>query len=376
MFTLLGSFLIFKLIDRKKLLIITGVLLLAIASTLPLAMQYVKFSKTQNASFGITDQAMFSSSVSDYVIPNNSTIIGKAYYKIFPHAQVNSYNLDSYSYHGLCLYVIAIVLFVFYFKKRKNKGYEKDFKLMSSLLILMIMGFVLSLGPLLKIRGDYIYGHGLGSNIFIAIPMPYLIIDKILPQLHFLRAIGRISVLVIFSLCILLGFLPKMVNSLKISKTKKLAAYSILLIAVLIELLPLHLVPMSKSIYSYNLNVPKIYSFISKNPKIDDIIVLQAEEYPSVPFWTARTETILWAGFDNRNTYNGYSGYTPPKYFSQYSSFVNFNQNTPTEMKNIGIKYVIIDKLLYSNKKDILSSSIQVFGNPLYQDDRYLLFKL
>jgi hypothetical protein len=374
--TLLGGMLICKLVRWRPVLIVSGIMLIAIIATLPLAKQYVQFSKTDKATFGIVDQTVYSSSVSDYFIPNSGTLIGKVYYHFRPGAQVNAYNLDSNSYQGIVLYVLAAGMLILTFIRRKHTDVDKKkYKNVVVYVAIALVGFVLSLGPLLKLKGDYTYA-ALGSGVKLAIPMPYILVDKLLPQLSFIRAIGRISVLCLFALCCLLASFAIYLESSSIKKRyKQLITASVILLAI-IELMPIHFVPMLNSRYAYNLTIPPVYKYIKSQKSIDDIIVLQAQNYPGVTIEFARPETVLWAGYDNKNVFNGYSGYTPPTYFTDYADFVNFSPNEIPKMKALGLRYVLVDTLLTKSKPNLLKNISQAFPNEVYHDSRYALFKI
>lgn len=371
------GYLIFKLINIKQALSVFGIMAVAALSTLPLALQFMRFSREAGATFSIKDQLLYQSSLIDYFLPHNGTILGKIFYSIFPGERQNAFNLDSFSYHGIILYFIAALLLVVVFMNRK-KGIEafKNFGKVATLIGVAIVGFILSLGPLLKIKGSYAYGSGV-EGVGLALPLPYLLIDKFLPQLTFIRAVGRWSVLVLFALCCLLAFAVYYASSKQWFKKYKIAILLVITIVVAVELMPTKMVTMSKNDYSYNLEVPEVYRFINQHPEINNIVVLRGDEdYPGAPIPIARAEDVLWAGYHNRNIYNGYSGYTPPEYFIQYARFKDFGPDAVPEMKSIGLKYVIVDKMLSTNRPNLASSVDKVIGNKLYEDERYSLHKL
>jgi len=376
------AFLIFKYANWRKLLVVLSVVILATLTTLPLAIQYVHFSKSTNATFNIQNQDVYSSSLADYLIPNNGTLLGKLYYSIRKDAQVNSYNPDSYSYHGVTMYVMAaaiIVLSFVYFRKSKKKELRKDHKLILMFGILAIVGFIVSLGPLLKIKGTDIYtDHSAGLNLVI--PLPYILVDKLLPQLSFIRAIGRASVLTLFGLACLLAFVPTYLSITKLRKRSVSLAIAVIIILVAIDILPAQRVPMSSDPANYHQTIPAAYKFIRNDKAINNYIVLAADnktDYSNVPYDSSISSELLWAGYDNKNMFNGTSGYIPSNYYSQYISFLNFNQQTESEILNMGIHYVVIDKqlsqehpTLISNAKALLSKSM------VYTDARYDIYKL
>lgn len=375
--TILGCLLLFRRVQWRRIAIVAIVIAVAAAATLPLALQYVHWSKTNGAKFSILDQTLYSSSVEDYFIPENGTIIGKAYYKLRPGTQVNAFNLDSFSYHGLVLYAIAAFLLVVAFRSRKYGNKEKRrYQDILMYTIIAVVGFVLSLGPLLMIKGRYVYGTVSGTNIQLAVIAPWMFIDKFLPQLDFIRGVGRISVLCEFALCCLLAYLAVHLTETSWSKkTKQLITLGVCLLAV-IELAPIHFVPIQHTKYAYNLDIPKVYQFIAHHKQVNDLIILQSENYYGVDFQFNVPETVMWAGYTNKNIFNGYSGYVPPEYQAQYDGFNNFVPRDASIMRRLGLRYVVVDKLLTTNKPHLLHDISEAFPQVVYHDNRYVIFKI
>lgn len=373
---LLAGFKLSRLINWKQFAAIAATVGLAGIVTLPLAKEYIRFSKANKAGFSITDQTLYSSSVADYFIPHSGTALGKIYTASKPYAQKEAYNLDSYSYHGVTLYVIGVgtVIYAFFLRK-KSKENLRNYKQIMSFLAMGVVGLLLSFGPLLKFKGSYLYGN-MNNGIKIAIPMPYLVIDKLLPQVSFIRAVGRISVLFLVFLCCALGYFALFLYRSKLSPRRRNVVSFLVCALIIFELAPLHLVTLSKNAYAYNFKIPAVYTYIKSNPDVDDIIILQAQDYPGATFDVARAEDVLWSGYHNKNIYNGYSGYTPPEYFNQLSDLVNFDQKDIAKMQKLGIRYVLVDKQLMRNKPEAVNAARQLLSQKKYEDARYILFKL
>lgn len=373
---LIGGMFVAKLIKPRVALMLGVITILAVISTLPLAKGYVHFSKENQATFDIGQQITYSSSLADYVIPNQGTLLGKAYYHLKPHAQVNSYNPDSYSYHGIVLYAMAICVGVIAFlRRKKGKEGKARYRLALVFIAMGVVGFVMSLGPVLKLKAGYSYAD-MADGLKLVIPLPYLLVDKLLPQLSFIRAIGRASVILLFALCCLLALFPVYAAKERFYQTRKRLIAGVVVLLVVVELMPVHTLPMVKADYSHY-TIPKVYSFIKSRDDINDLIVLSADkDYPGAPIPTARAEQVLWAGYDNKNVFNGYSGYTPPKYFTQYDDFVDFHPDDVAKMKALGLRYVLVDKQLSSSKPDLARDVAAALPHKVYEDKRYALFKV
>lgn len=373
--TALASLAVFKSVKPRFIAAIFGVISLAVLSTLPLALKYVQFSRLNNAKFSIIDQIEYASSLVDYLIPQLGTLFGELVRH--PGAHINVINPDSISYHGLILYAIALFLGISVVKRHRTvpRSSDRHSALIITFLFIAFTGFAISLGPYLKVFDStrYVLPNGFAFQI----PMPYLLFDKVLPQLSFIRAIGRASVLVLFSLCCLLALLPRQLNKEKMPKNKQTWVIGMVIGMIMFELMPLHYVRMSKEAYAHNLSIPAVYGYMQAHKEIDNYIVLHADEdYPNAPWRVAEPEHAMWAGYINRSVFNGYSGYFPPQYDLDLRYFNSLTPDAVSKMKQDGLKYVLIDKQLSQSDPDFIEKARELWPERIYQDDRYELFKL
>ena len=377
---LLAGLLLFKLEKWRIVLEIFLVVCAATLSTYPLAKSYVKFSKSNDANFSIESQAQYSSSLLDYVTPNKGTLLGDLTYKISPSSHINSYDSDSYSYYGMTLYAVSIGVLVLAFKQRK-KGIRalKKYKMLLIFTAIGIVGFIISFGPLLKIRGSYFYSFS-ADGLKYVIPAPYILVDKLLPQLSFMRALGRSGVLLLFSLCCMLAFAPASAKKVGIYMRHKRLINVGVLALIVFELLPFHLVPMRTTSYDYNLSIPPVYKFIKTHNNVNNIIILAADfDYPkagAIP--VELPEETMWSGYHNKNIFNGYSGYLPPDYYPQYYNFLDFRSAVVPLLKQADLRYVLVDKQLSTANPGLANQISSVLGpnHTVYNDSRYVLFKV
>lgn len=366
---------ILKKVDTKSLLKAGATIVVAVASTFPLAIEYIQFSKSSGAAFSLMDQVKYSASLKDYLIPYQGTILGKAYYHFLPEAQRNAYNPDSFSYIGIGMILLILTTLFLLYRFRKIASYKNHWKLIAPLMGAGLIAFILSLGPLLKIDGKALDYTDPVTGIKVLFPLPYILVDRFLPQLSFIRAVGRFSIIVLFVACCLLALLPKLWSDAKLKRIKTVSIVATLF--VVIELLPIHQVIMAKESYNYNFNIPAVYKYIKKDGSIKNFIVLASDpDYPRAPIPVARAEWVLWAGYHNKNIFNGYSGYTPKNYFDQYGNFLDFDQADINEMKRIGLDHVLVDKELSKNDPRTEAGTRKLLGNPEYEDRRYVLYKL
>lgn len=364
--TIISLAALLRLAKLKTLIIVSSVVLLATISTLPLAIQYINFSKQGKAVYTLQEKMANSASLLDYVVPTDNSAFGKIINNNHPYA------VTTQSYAGYSLVILFIISIVI---GLKNKVLTRDIKKITLILIaIAAIGFLNSLGPLLKINHSYQY---MLSGLNVSIPLPFIFIHKYVPQLGFLRGLARANILLMFALTTSLAVFWYVTRNWSLQHGKKLLINFAVGFILAFDLFPLHMYQLDTNPHSINTGIPPLYVYIKDHPEIDNLIMLQAEDYPKVNFWFARTENVLWSGYHNRNIYNGYSGYTPPNYDSQYSDFVNLDPSDPAKMRSIGLKYVIVDYELYTNKPEVTRVIKQILGpSPVYKDTRYSMYKL
>lgn len=374
---MLLGLLLTKICRPKELVPIILAIVFSIIATLPLAKEYMRFSKQNDASFSVADQAYYASSVADYFIPYQGTLSGMMYDTIAPpNARRIPYSADGNSYHGIFLYAIAaLILGAILLKKR-----IKISKPLRSWILVWaavgVTGLVMSLGPMLKVGGSHIYGS-LDDGTGLAMPLPYMLLDFAFPQIMFIRAVERWGVLVLLALCIMIAYLPAMIVKYKPLNKRRGLVFGLLVAFSVFELMPTHLAYMSSSSRSYELQIPEVYKYIKSQPEIDNILILTSDTtYPEAGEPFVRTEWVLWAGFHNRNIFNGYSGFEPKGYQADMLEFRSLNPASIEKMKMYDLRYVLVDKDLTRADPQIVERARQKFGKTIYKDDRYELFKI
>jgi len=378
---IIGMFVLFVLITDKKIrkrsLLLIAATIIAIATTLPLAKDYIRFSKANNATFSIDNQITYSASVEDYFLPHQNTLFGTLFYKLQPHVHRNGYNQDNYSYSGITLYVVMGLCLSELFRKKRNPARQSGIQYYILLSGIFLAGFIISIGPALKISRESIY-HLQSTNFIIA--APYLLVDKLLPQLSFMRALGRASVIVLFALCCFLALF-----AIQLLSHKQFQHNRRLLTIVLVGLIGLDLLPLSLATNPFHhisprdvrFSIPAVYQYIKADKSIDNLVVIRSDkDYPDAALPTALPEDILWAGYHNKNIFNGYSGYYPTEYQSTLQGFIDLQPGTVEKMKGLGLKYVILDKQLSTGHPNFEDEMTLIFSKKVYEDKRYDLFKI
>lgn len=383
----LGAFLLFgllfKYLNFKQFIILSSVVIFACLSTLPLALEYVKFSKNNNANFGLADQQLYASRIADYGIPQSGTVEGKLVRENIVKIKKNSYNPDSVSYHGFVLYLVFVGLLILAFLKRKSKSLKTSNKQVALFGAMGLAGLIVSLGPVLQITGNPVTYIDPIHGTKVVFALPYILVDKFAPQLSFIRAIGRASIVLLFALCAIVALLPIYLNAIRRLKKYKNYMYVLVVGLIIFELMPLSLLPLSKNPYSYNLEIPHVYKYIAAQNDLDNIIILASDyAYPGLGQRSSGVprapvfEQILWAGYHNKNIYNGYSGYFPENYASNYDDFLDFKPDDIAKLKEKNLRYILVDKFLSSTDPDLNKNVQSILSDKVYEDDRYALYKI
>jgi hypothetical protein len=138
--------------------------------------------------------------------------------------------------------------------------------------------------------------------------------------------------------------------------------------------------PMRGEPYSYNLSIPAIHKFIKNNDQVDNIIFMSGDyDYPGaggIPFWLP--EVTMWAGYHNKNVFNGYSGYLPPDYYPTYWDFLDFKADDVAKLQEKDLRYVAVDKQNSTTNPGLANQVTTILGpdNIVYQDQRYVLVRV
>ncbi len=362
---------------RRRGLLLLATTLFALACTLPLALEYSRFSKSKNANFSIASQVEFSASVNDYVLPYQESPFGSLYYQIHQNSKRNSYNPDSFSYAGITLY--SILVFCVGAALFSSKSFFVKNKQLCVLLgIVAVTGIVLSLGPIVKYGSHSSFAI---NGVRLAIPAPYILVDLFIPQLSFIRAIGRAAVIPLFALCCLLAiFAGYLMNESKLKSKQKMFFGSLIVLIVSFDLLPIQTL-LTRPFKQIDTNqvqytIPQVYKFINANRDVNNIVIVRTQkDYPYAGIPVAQTEDTLWAGYHNRNIFNGYSGYEPADYKEQLQDFTDLDHDDKDKMHQLGLQYYLIHEELSQNS-GLVNKANEVFGKPIFKDSKYSLYKI
>lgn len=207
--------------------------------------------------------------------------------------------------------------------------------------VIALIGLVLSFGP------ERPFSFGPFHTGYITLPYAYLY--NVFPLLQILRVPARFSIVFILGLSVLAGY--------GAAKAKRLILF-LMVIAFLFEIWqrpsPLIKIP------TYA-NVPLIYQWLKKQPNVKAIIELPIGkiEEGTIPIekqvtlryedvnedspLVAETYRVYFAGFHNKKTVNGYSGYVPQSYQDAIANMASFPSSASINyLRSQGVSHIVV----------------------------------
>lgn len=287
-----------------KNIIIHGSIVLLTFSILsgPFVLKYIQIKQNYNVIRSPEEYILYSAHLTDYLFTS--------YYNSFISStnlinHWNSYNRhligESGSFPGIVLLGLGIIGLTAI--KKNKKSFSISIKLSfyaTYFLVLLIIGFMFSLGPRLNVNG-----------IYVGIPLPYYVILKFLPLVEPIRANARWMWLLFLGLnyFALIGL-----KKFAVEKRGKTTSTIIISALFLLEIIPVNKNTAQKEYY------PFVYKVIEKVCVSKPKVLL---EYPMNRFiqhnniienLTYKTQFQLASIKHKCLLINGYSGYAPKDY--------------------------------------------------------------
>ena len=229
------------------------------------------------------------------------------------------------------------------------------------LIILLILGFILSLGPVFKINEQTF-------KIFnLPIPLPYGIFYYIIPGFKAFRAPSRWLWVSAFAAS---GLASAVFSKLKI---KHKGALMLVVIAVSIvfgsRIKRVYEVPQYKQ-------YPHVYTWLESQSK-DVIIEMPVYTWASGGLAKNEMMRMLYSLKHGKTLYNGYAGFYPPGWlrFTARLDKEFPSLQLESDLNEIGIDYVLVNKKEYGQTR---LNAIKLWGEDkeVYQDKSFLVYKI
>lgn len=262
----------------------------------------IKYLQVKNA-YNITreywEYVIYATHPSDYLFfPYRSILDGTSLF-----IRWNTFN-NHWSSAGFPGFVLLIFSLVGIFSYQKiNQVKMVILKLNTThlfFLILLICGFIFSLGPRLSVNG-----------VYLGIPLPYSVVLKLMPFFEPIRADSRWCFIFYFSLTFFacLG-IQKITKSIK----NEIVVVLILALFYIVEIVPISRNTESRQYYNPVYNIVKNQCVINRQVMLEYPLTQDKKGANIVTNLSYKTQMLLASLIHKCNTINGYSGYTPKEY--------------------------------------------------------------
>jgi hypothetical protein len=322
----------------------------------------------------IREFLIYSAHLSDYVFfprNQNSFLYSNDLTGIWQKFNQHNYG-ETAAFLGFIPLVI-IVLYLFKFKKDQG-GISLSLglnPLTFFLMVLLVAGFIFSLGPRLHVNGQY-----------VQIPLPYYAILK-LPFIESLRALARWSFLLFLSAGLLVALgLDKYLNFVAkkySTKTSGLVAAGLFLIFVL-EFYPAPLKATTKYWWDDGYQFMKTEICPGENPAVLEYpFVYRNYDADIMKDLQYKTNILLASTQHKCKILSGFSGYEPDRYIDLRNRLdSNLGENEINELKSLSFSYVKINKLsMLKEESEALIARLKEAGlNEVYDDHRSVILKI
>lgn len=312
--------------------------------------KYIQVKNSYNIVRPLWEYVIYAAQPTDYLFAHYNSLLSST--SFIEKWNSFSQHASSAQFPGLVLLILSIIGMFIYQKSRAGGSFS--FSLSANnifFIILLISGYIFSLGPRLSVNGTY-----------IGIPLPYSLVLKIIPLFEPIRADVRWSFFFYFSLVYFAALgLQKL-----FFYYKKEAVLGIVLSALYIfEIVPIVKTTETKDYYPFS------YNILAKRCKNNPQVVL---EYPMtqdkkdaniITNLTYRTQMMMATMNHGCNIVNGYSGYIPQDYERYenelYTAVTALDEEQFWKLlKQREVNFFKLNKNeIYQNKKDQIEKWLQ-----------------
>lgn len=344
----------------------------------PSILGYILINQTYHPKREYREFLVYSAHLSDYLFPyprQDSILYTSSFFQKWDTLRHHSVG-ESAAFLGFGPMILSIIYFLPKIKKniqKKNIHWNIIFKLDKLSLfgiLIIIIGFIFSLGPRLWVNGEYTH-----------LPLPYDFLLKIFPPLEIIRAVARWFFLVILGISVILG-LGFMRLERKIPEKSYLTKF-LLLITLVIFFIEFWSKPFP--IFKEEWMTPA-YEFLSNNICRKPAGVLL--EYPlTYRNWDGdiiknlryRSLILLASTQHKCKILSGYTGFEPQPYVEIKQEFDNgFSKEDIELIRKLEINYVKFNLDAITKDEIHLIEKNNLFNNfeIMYQDKNTLIFKV
>lgn len=339
---------------------------------------YILANREYNIKRDYGEYVLYSAHLTDYIFPT----IGQAslLYTTPPLQKEKSYNHHVLGEFAVFAGFLPIIFAIYLLYPRIRKIKENvvlDFsitKVVAIGLILIITGFLLSLGPRLFVNGSY-----------TEIPLPYDLFLKVFKPIGIIRVLARWHLLVIFGFSILLGlgYIKTEQKYAKGSEVKKAILLSLVLLFAFIEFYSLK--PFSSSYKNWQAD--NSYNFLRENickSGSKNILLEYPFHYRNLDGDIAKdvnymAQILLNSTQHNCKILSGYYSYELPEYIQIRDDFANgVDEKDIKIIKDLNIDYIKFNKYAISNLEydKIKNEGLLNQFKTIYEDNNVLILRV
>jgi len=332
---------------------------------------YVRMNLQYHPQRDYGDYVTFAANTTDYFFTHNqNSLLQKALFgKV-----ATKYDKHTVGEMAAFVGVFPLLCIILYFFKFVRVKKMIEFKIPFDetklfLFLLILCGFIFSLGPRLNVNGYY-----------TGIPLPYHILLKIFPPLGIMRAVARWYFLMsLASGIIVVICIDKLL--LVSAFVKKGVIISVLLfLAMYIEFYPSPIGASSKIWITPTTRFLRAQCAHSPAPLLEYPFEISDTQNHRVENLRYRTEILLASTQFACPILSGFSGYEPPKNLQFQSQLLNAKSTNELEILLVQSKfhYVKVDANVIDEQRDKFFQLIQLSAQfkLIYEDNNELIFKL
>lgn len=296
----------------------------------PLIIPYYSVSREFGYTRNIRDAIHFAIQPEDLFYPGTSTRL-KDYLYSLPFNQISQNDEFKPGYLGLVFSLLCV--FIFYYL---IKNFKKNVFHVRSFITIALIGFILSLGPVLHLGRHTIHEP-------FPIVLPYTLFYYVLPGFQGFRNSSRWEMLFILGIAVVISLILH--NLIKrYSSGKRIVIYILLFLGIIGEFnFPMHFekIPQRK-------NFPKVYSWLNTTSQNTPVIIMPIYNW-NMSGSTEEMKREYFSIINFRRTVNGYTGFSPPPWQKLIATLhEEFPKIESTDMiRELGVNYVIVDKSRY-----------------------------
>lgn len=320
-------------------------------------MKYMQVAKAYSIVRAYWEYVIYAASPTDYIfLPYKSLLAETGFFQRW-----NSFNAhgSAAGFPGFVLLILSLLGIFGYQTIHKIKSIS--LKLTNQTLfffILLICGFVFSLGPRLSVNG-----------VYLAIPLPYSLFLKLVPLFEPIRADSRWAFLVYLSLAYF-----ACLGIQKLTKMFRKEAIIILGLSLLyvVEIVPTNRNTESKQYYNAVYDTVKTVCLTRPSVLLEYPLTQDKKDANIVTNLSYKTQMLLASTQHKCNIVNGYSGFTPVDYERYETELYTVVPVGGKDRFYQLLKQRDVD-LFKLNKKEIYQDKSESIENWLKDEKKYVI---